>query len=221
MENKRIGIPVEYNVQHNSAIGSADCKSLIMEISPIDSAAGSTASQRMGDRIKPKSLTVKGLVSLQTTSPTQKDIYVRVIIAAQKSIKVGADVNASKVDAAHLLRPAYVGAGLDQSPFAGYTMDLSYSINKDLFKVYMDKVIKLHACAEGGVESLGRYSARWSYTFKDLPANFTFDEGTGDWPNNFAPFHAIGYAYSDGTVPDTVTTRLINNVYSVLEFEDA
>lgn len=222
IENKRIGNTIEYSVQHNSPIGSADCKAIVPAIPPIGAGGGVTSnSQRIGDRVKPKALVVKGVVSLQLATPVQRDVYVRVIIAAQKSIKVGAQVNAGNVDTDHLLRPSYPGAGLDQAPFSGYTMDLEYQVNKDLFHVYMDKIIKLHACAEGGVESLGRYSARWSYKFKKLPSTFTFDEGTGDWPNNFAPFHAIGYAYSDGTAPDTVATPLVNNTYSYLEFEDA
>lgn len=224
-ENKIIGDAVEYNVQHNSPIGAADCRPLVPEIQPIDAAAGSTATQRMGDKVKPKSLTVSGLVSLQVTSQTQKDIYVRLIIAAQKDVKVGSQINAGNIDAAHLLKAAYPGgaAGDDQVPFDGYTMDLSYPVNTDKFRVYMDKVVKLHQCAEGGVESIGKYSYRWRYKFteKNLPASLTFDEGNGDWPNNFAPFFALGYAYSDGTVPDTITTRCISNVYSRLEFEDS
>lgn len=222
LENKRIGNTLEYNVLHNSLIGAGDCRAIVPAIPAIGAAGGVTSnSQRIGDRVKPKSLVVKGIASLQLASPVQRDIYVRVVIAAQKSIKVGGQVNAGNVDTDHLLRPSYPGAGLDQAPFTGNTLDLAYAINKDLFTVYMDKVIKLHMCAEGGVESLGRYSARWSYKFKKLPGSLTFDEGTGDWPNNFAPFYAIGYAYSDGTAPDTVMTRLVSNAYSYLEFEDA
>ena len=39
-ENKYIGSQLELNVTHNSAIGSADCEPVIMEVSPIDSATG-------------------------------------------------------------------------------------------------------------------------------------------------------------------------------------
>lgn len=222
MENKLVGNQIEMNVNHNSPIGGADCRSVIPPIVAIDSASGNTSTQRMGDRIKPKSLTVKGVVSL---SPDQlfatSDLYVRVIIASQKDIKLGSQVNGGSVDANRLLRPGFGGVGNDQVAFAGNTIEVGYPINKDKFRVYYDKVFKLGGRAGAGVEAIPRYSARISYKFKQLPSSLTFDEGNGDWANNFAPFLAIGYAYSDGTAPDTVGTRIISNVYSKLEFEDA
>lgn len=219
-ENKLIGNLVELDVNHNSAIGPADCEPVIMEVSPIDAAAGSTARQRIGDKIKPKSLKVKGILSFDSAYLAgSSDIYARVMILSQKDVKTGAQVLGGSVDTSALLRPGF-GASADQVPFTGITSDLNYDVNRDKFRVYMDKVIKLVPRAEGGVESVGKYSARWSYTFKDLPATLTYDENNGDWCNNFAPFLCIGYAYSDGSPADTVTTRLVSNVYSQLQFED-
>lgn len=222
IENKVIGNAVEYNTVHNSSITAADCRPLIPEIPPIDSAAGSTAQQRIGDKIKPKRLKVSGVTSFSGVGLGQKDIYVRVLILAQKDIKTGGSVLANNVDVAHLLRPA-IDPLNPQAAFGGYTMDLTYAVNTDKFRVYMDKVFKLHQCAESGVESIGKYSTRWSYTFKEgsLPASLTFDSGNGDWANNFAPFTCLGYAFSDGTAPDTVSTRVISNIYTHFEFEDA
>lgn len=219
-ENKLIGNIVELDVNHNSAISSADCEPVIMEIQPIDSTAGSTARQRIGDKVKPKSLKVKGVLSFDSAYLAgTSDIYARVMILSQKDVKTGAQVLGGAVDTSALLRPGFGGTA-DQIAFTGLTGDLNYDVNRDKFRVYMDKVIKLVPRASGGVESVGKYSARWSYTFKDLPASLTFDESNGDWCNNFAPFLAIGYAYSDGTPPETVATRLISNVYSQLQFED-
>lgn len=222
LENKVIGLAVEYNTLHNSSIAAADCRPLVAEISPIDSAAGNTVTQRIGDRIKPKSLKVKGIVSIHLDGQqTQKDIYVRLVIASQKDVKVGSQILGGNIDTARLLSTGYAGVGNDQVNFQGYAMDTTYPINKDKFRVYMDKIVKLSACAPTGVEGLTKYSSRWSYTFKQLPSFLTYDEGNGDWANNFAPFFALGYAYSDGTVPDTVTTQVRSNVYSRFEFEDA
>jgi len=221
-ENKVVGHQVENSVSHNSPIGPADCAFIVPEIDPIDASAGSTAQQRMGDRIKPKSLKVKGVLSWAPDDcNTLQNIYARVMILSQKDIKVGTTIAAGGVDTSHLLRPALPGA--DQTAFKGDTADLNYSVNSDKFKVFMDKTIKL-TCSNvglGGREAMPLYSARWSYTFKSLPSNFSFDAGNGDWVNNFAPFLAIGYAYSDGTAPDTITTKLVSNVYSKLEFEDS
>jgi len=222
MENKFIGWTVEPAVLHNSAISSADCYPLVQQIEPINSATANTAQQRMGDRISPKSLTVRGVVSLTNSINTPQNFYVRIVIAAQKSIKVGSQINAGTVDTSHLLRPGLAGVGTDTAPFTGNTIDLAFPVNRDLFKVYYDKIHKVtgeYVSPTSG--QMPYYSFRWSYTFKDLPKALTFDEGNGNWCNNFAPFVALGYAYSDGTPPDVVSTRIVANTHSMLSFEDA
>lgn len=220
-ENKLIGNLVEDEVLHNSAIGSADCEPIVPEIAPLDAAGGSTARQRVGDRITPKYLRVDGVVSLNPSSPPtgRSDIYARVIIAAQKDVKTGAAILGGGISANTLLRPGY-GATANEVQFGGNTADLLYDINKDKFKVYMDKIVKLSQVSEGATEQNGNYSFRYSYTFKDMPTALTFDEENGNWPNNFAPFIAVGYAYSDGTGPDAVATKLVHTCYSQLQFED-
>lgn len=221
-ENKVIGFDMERNVFHNSAITAADCLPIIPEIPAIDTATGNTAQQRMGDKIKPKSLTVKGVVALVPDVGTIQNILVRVVILSQKTIKLGSQVLAGNVNTNQLLRPAIAGAGTDQTPFNGNTMDINYVINKDLFKVYMDKTFMLCASIPSATAAqMPNASARWSYTFKQLPNSFSFDEAHEDWVNNFAPFYAIGYAFADGTAPDTISTRVKTNTYSKLEFEDA
>lgn len=221
-ENKLVGAQVEANVLHNSAISSADCEPVIMEVSPLDAATGSTAQQRIGDKITPKSLKVKGVLSLNfgiTPPVSRADIYARVIIATQKDVKTGAQVLGGSVDASALLRPGF-GSTADQVPFNGHPQELMYDVNRDKFRVYFDKIIKFTQVAETSVEAIPRFSARWSYNFKKLPASLTYDENNGDWCNNFAPFVCIGYAYSDGSAADVVGTKLISNIYSQLQFED-
>lgn len=220
LENKRVGYQAETAVAHNSAISGADCEPLIPEIVPInDNSTQSTTTMRIGDKIRPKSLLVRGIVSLKASNAnsTAQDIYVRVILAAQKSIKVGSQVLAGSVDANRLLKPGFDTA--DQVQFTGQTEELNYPVNTDAFRVYYDKIFKLHGPTD--TSAFPVYSRRWSYRFKNLPAQLTFDDGNGDWPNNFAPFVAVGYAYPDGTSPDTVTTKIISTTTSFLEFEDA
>lgn len=215
-EDKMIGWQLEDNVTHNSPIGAADCVPVVQQIAP-----GVSAQQRSGDRVKPKSLTVRGIVSFTPdTCTTTQNVYVRLLILAQKNIKVGNDVAAGSVDSAHLLRPGYVGG--DQVSFDGTTKALNAPINTDLFRVYMDKTVKLTASlvAAGGREAMPQYSARYSYTFKELPANLTWDDGNGNWANNFAPFFCMGYAFPDGTADPVITQRLINNCSAFLKYED-
>lgn len=218
-EDKVTGSPVEADVLHNSAIGSADCEPVIMQI-----AQGVDSSMRVGDRVTPKSLHVKGVLALNPAveSSVTQTIYARVVILAQKDIKSGAEILSGGVDAGALLRAGYGSSG-NEIQFTGVTQQLNMPINTELFRVYMDRTFKLITQSTGGNPQANPHdSVRWSYTFtkKHLPSSFHFDEGNGNWPNNFAPFVAIGYAYADGTAPDTITTELISNVYTQLKFED-
>lgn len=216
-ENKMIGWVIENQVFHNAPIGAADCVPIVQQISP-----GTSAQQRVGDRIKPKRLVVRGTVSFRPdTCNTNQNFYVRLLVLAQKNLKVGSQVAAGGVDTGHLLRPGYVGS--DQKPFSGVTLDLDAPINTDLFRVYMDKTIKL-TCSlvtGGGTEPMPLYSARFYYRFKQLPASLTYDDGNGNWANNFSPFFALGYAYSDGSTDLPLFTRFVTNTNAFLEYEDA
>jgi len=214
-EDKVTGSPIEADVNHNSAIGSADCEPVIMQI-----AQGVDSSMRVGDRITPKSLTVKGVLALNPDFDGSNTLYARVVILAQKDIKAGAEILGGGVDAGALLRAGYGSTG-NEVQFTGATQELNMPINTELFRVYMDRTFKFTQ-QTGVTEANPSQAVRWSYTFtkKNLPSSFHFDEGNGNWPNNFAPFVAIGYAYSDGTAPDVIDTKLVSNIYSQLKFED-
>jgi len=213
-ENKLIGNRMEVAVGHNSAIGTADCLSVLPQI-----AQGTDSNQRIGDRVTPKSLRVSGVVSLVREQPDARELYVRVIIAAQKNVKVGNDVNTS-IDAAHLLRTGVVGG--DEIQYTGATQNITDPINRDLFRVYHDKTYVLAPASDQTLTGpLPKSSFPWSYTFSQLPSALTFDAGNGNWANNFAPFYAIGYAYADGTAPDVGTLRIVTTATSYLQYEDA
>jgi len=224
VQDKRVGFQVENRVFHNSPISGGDCKPLIGQIVPINSAIGNVDQQRIGDKMALKYMRVRGIVALKPDAQVStQTLLVRVLLLSQKDIKVGSTVNAGNVDAAHLLSPDYNTApGADQISFAGNTENIYTPINTDKFRVYYDRVFKLCPATNATVQNeLNHF--RWSYTFKKdrLPANLTFDAGNGDWPNNFAPFLALGYAYADGTAPDLVSTKVVSHCDSQLVFEDA
>lgn len=224
ISDKRVGFTLENAVAHNSPIGAADCIPLVGQIGPIDSAVGNNDQQRLGDKIRPKSLKVRGIIALNPVTQTStQNLLVRVMLLQEKDIKVGARVAAGAVDTGNLLSPDYnTGLGADQVPYTGSTASTFRPVNTDKFRVYYDKVFKLCPSTNATVEN-SRNCVQWSYTFKKekLPATFTFDNGNGDWVNNFAPFLAIGYAYADGTAPDLVVTKIVSTTDSYLTFEDA
>jgi len=219
IENKRVGWWIEENVLHNSPIGSADPVSVLGQIIPSNSGQ---SFRRIGDKITPKFLRVTGTVSLYSDSANvdTKPIYVRIVVATQKTIKSGFQVNSGSVATGYLLDPAV--DGVPNGAFNGNTVDLHFPVNKDLFRVYMDEIVKLTP-TKGGIEQQGGYCAQWSYTFSSMPKTLSFDgvPSTINYPNNFAPFVCLGYAYPDGTSPDILTTKVVSNTYSELVFEDA
>lgn len=217
-ENKSVGFIVEDSVLHNSPISAADCEPLIGEIPQ-----GVDQFNRIGDRIKPKSLVVRGTLALNGSSITggytKVPLRVRVMILSQKDIKVGAQVQSGAVDTNHLLEPNIAVA--NEVDYSGTTINALFPVNKDLFRVYYDKTFTLCGSEPEGVEAINRFCASWSYRFKSLPSSFGFDNGNGDWVNNFAPFLAIGYSYPDGSSADTLSRRLVSTAYARLEYEDA
>lgn len=211
--NKHIGWQVEALTDHNSLITNPDCYPLVQQI-----AKGDAIYERNNDRIKTKSLTVKGQISLNPDyNPDTKAMYVRVVIAQQKTVRsVGQYGN---LDTAHLLKPTFAGAS--EQAFGGGEPQIAYPINRDLFRVYMDKVFLITPTGAASGNPRTGAQKKWSYRFKQLPSSLTYDEGNGDYANNFAPFVALGYAYTDGSAADTLVTRIQHSVYSQLSFEDA
>jgi len=211
-ENKEVGWQIQSDTMHNSGITNADLVPIVPQIAP-----GTDGSTRIGDKVKPLRLTVKGIVSV-AENPDTTPFYVRVMMLSQKDVKVGAKVG-TDTDPAHLLRTAIPGAS--EIAFQGNREELNYYVNDNKFKVYYDKqfLITPASAASGNPQKGSQF--KFSKTFKSLPAHFSFDEGNGNWVNNFAPFFAIGYAYANGNAPDTVTTRISCDAYARLTYEDA
>lgn len=213
-ENKHVGWVVE-NALHNSAISSADCYSVINAIPQ-----GTTENTRIGSSIKPLSLTVSGVVSINPGyNPDTRVMYARVIIATQKSIK-RAGATAGNVDAAHLLLSGDATTGPEED-FDGTRRTLQYPVNKDNFRVYYDKIFPLYPTSAASGFPLNASQFKFKKVINKLPAHLTFDEGGGDYTNNFAPFICVGYCYADGGVGDVANQRLSTQIQSELTFEDA
>lgn len=212
-ENKEIGNTIETLVAHNSGITNPDLRAIVPQIG-----SGTESWNRLGDRVKPKSLVVRGTISTNYEASSNKVLLVRVIIAAQKDVKSGSGVGVA-TDPQRLLRTGLT-AGNNQVPFLGNRNELLYPVNDLKFRVYMDKVFALAPDSTGTGEQPSSYR-RFVYRFKQLPASLTFDEGNGDWANNFAPFICTGYAYADGTSPDIINTSVLTDYHSILSYEDA
>jgi len=208
---------VENNIVHNSAISSGDFTDILPRI-----VQGADDYNRVGDTIRPTKLVIRGLVSMDRTYATDnKVVLVRIVVLSSKATKnLTATTSLFGTYSGELLHPNLDG-GPQVKSFAGDQNDLHYPINTDLFIVHYDKVhrIAMVAADGGSLEENPAGYFRWSKTIK-LPAKLTYDVGANT-PNNFCPFYGIGYAYADGTSPDTVTTRIVSNTDCTLYFKDS
>lgn len=217
------------DVSFNSTIASAaECYTVMPQIS-----IGTGDFQRIGDKVRGKYLYIKGQVQyseayLNTlTQQYMPPVTCRVLILSQKNIKVGGDVS-SRVDTAHLLKDN-VGTGTARA-YVGTQWDNEAPINKDLFKVHMDKKIKMNFIrydyfAGGGnaVQSqvVGNDRTKTFYCRIKLPATLTFDDGNSNWANNFAPFLCFGSVCDDGSTPYTAGTPFNVRWLSTAYYEDS
>lgn len=212
-ENKERGFILEQDVVHNAPITDADVVPIVGSIPE-----GTGSNERLGDRIKPKSLMVRGIISTNPEyNPNNKPLLVSIYILGCKDKKTNALVQAG-AGMADLLKPNI--GGTEQVPFDGSTQRSCYPVNDGKFRVYHQE----HRLLAPGSVAAGTREfecLRWQYYFKDLPASLTYDEGAGDDANNFAPFLVIGYSYADGTVGETLNTRIISNCFAQLKYEDA
>lgn len=223
-ENKFVS--TSFNQLFNSTIASAsECYPLMPQIPE-----GTGDYQRVGDKVRGRGLYIKGFV--QIGKDVAGNIYnippstLRCMILSQKNIKVSSAVQ-TQADVAHLLKDNY-GTGTARD-YAGGQLDNLAPINKDLFHVYMDKKIRFQwqniQTGTGGAPTVewqsGNNITRYFSCKIKVPATLTFDDGNGDYVNNFAPFFCMGSVCDDGDTPFTLTTPWKVVVQSVLYYEDS
>lgn len=219
IEVKHVGTNT-VNADFNSTISAAaECYPLMPTVSE-----GTDGHNRIGDKVKPKYLLVKG--KLHYSSSVQGTYLppstVRIMILTQKNVKTRAQVGT--VDTDHLLKDN-IGTDVGRA-YTGSSFDNLAPINKDLFHVYMDRKVKMRAQIEkqlGDNNTVLGYATQRTYTFTKkikCPASLTFDDGNGDTPNNFCPFICLGGVNDDSSTPWTLTTPYHLTVQSELYFVD-
>lgn len=216
-ETKSVMKVLESNIPHNSAITGADLIPVLPALNQ-----GTDDYERIGDQIRPTGLVVKGLIaSNRTYVNTNQVLLVRVVIISPKaSSSAGVTVPLLNSYAAELLQPN-LSTGTQVAPFNGNQVELQYPINRDSFHVHFDKTFRIAPSkADAAMEENPAEYRTFTKSIK-LPAKLTYDTGV-NFPNNFCPIYGLGYAYADGTGPDTLaTTKIISNVTARLTFKDS
>lgn len=219
-ETKFISTKVQVNVLHNSGIAFADVSRVLPRVPQ-----GEQEWERLGDSIKPSSLIVRGLVSMNRTAAVDNRVLlVRVCLLSAKNLKCFTDFTSGNLPINRLLR-VNDETGTETIAYTGDPNDVNYKINKELFTVHMDKTYRIASIQSpaptipGSLEQNPDSYFRFQKTI-ECPATLKYDDSKGTDPTNFAPFFVIGYSFADGTGPDTVGTRIIANVTSTLSYKD-
>jgi len=216
IEDKQIIFPMEVSVYHNSTITPGDLDAMLPIVSP-----GVGDFQRVGVRISPKSLVVRGTIYLaERDMDVNHPIEVRLLGFTQNDIRNCGSV--ASINTGNLLR-GYSGATTD---YDGTIQHQILPMNNKLFKKIFDKKIKLSEQISspsllGTDNPADVRTSAYHYSFKvKCPKVLKYD-GTDNYPNNFAPFMAVGYCYLDGTLPDSVSANVYNDSHCHLIYEDA
>lgn len=213
IEDKEITFRCQPATPHNSAIGVNDYASVLGQIPN-----GVLDFQRIGDKIMPKYLRVTGKVGIDVSSMTlNAPIEVRVIAFTQQGLTDYSNTG-SLADPSDLLR----GPGGTLVPYDGTIGNHLLPINKVGFRKYFDKKFKLNIIdAQTTGQGVATTSSSASFSFKiKCPKYLKFDAGV-NWPNNFAPYLAVGFCYLDQATPAVVVTPVVCDAVASLVFEDA
>lgn len=219
-------VSLRQDLSFNSSISSAsECYALMPPISQ-----GSDDYQRIGDRVSGRTLYIKGHINYNSNfldTPGVNNYVppstVRILILSQKNIKSNLQLTTPGVDVAHLLKDN-VATGTGRSYTGGMTDNLA-PINKDLFKVHLDKKVKMNCVYQNSDGTgtggwVGQKTAYFTCRIK-LPAKLFYDDTNGDVPNNFAPFFCLGGVNDDGSSPYAVQQPYRVTFLSTAYYDDA
>lgn len=227
VEVKHVGQNVVNDAFNSTISASTECYPIVPAVSE-----GTDGHQRIGDRIRPKYLIVKGKLQYDSTvdgaggSPGTylPPSVVRVMILTQKNIKVSSDVS-NRADITHLLKDN-INTDIARA-YTGSAFDNLAPINKDLFTVHMDRKFKMKALLHtdlGNNNTITLDGTQPTITFVKkirCPKTLFFDDGNGNYPNNFAPFICMGSVVDNNQGAWTATTPYRLVVQGELYFTDA
>ncbi len=210
----------------NSGIsGAGDCLQVIPSI-----ASGTLDNQRVGDQIRPQSLSIRGIINMVPQDPTQslgvRRIGVRVMVVSVKAYPTYAVAAANTAT----WMPGLLKKGGTTTSFAGALDDLYAPINTDLITCHYNKVFFLNqAMYYAGTTNVsttyesGGMTKFFKKTFRFKNKVWKYDSAIsgGLSPTNAGHCLLLGYVFLDGTGADVVTTRVSSQTDMILNYEDA
>lgn len=192
---------------------------------------GAQDYQRIGSKIKGTYLIIKGMVQLDgdflKSNTYMPPSTVRIMVLSQKNLKLATDVS-TKAQVGQLLKENNVGSPSARS-YSGGLFDNLAHINKELFRVHMDKKIRFNwidaqsytGAAPDVTWQTGNDKTKYFICKIKIGKTLSYDDGNGNFPNNFSPFICMGGVNDDGTSPFTVGTPYRLTYQQTLYFTDA
>lgn len=182
---------------------------------------GTGQQQRIGCKIRPTSLLVRGhILALPTTAAggtnpyTNIPFYVRIVVWRQRQSMTTAT------------NPAILDDGITSggNDFEGSLDDLMVPFNKDRFNIAKVITLKLQPAANSGTaaaENLSKYPMSAFFKFRvPIPKVFVYNDTALD-PSNCRWFMSAGIVNFDGTLAINTVSRANITAQSVLSYTDA
>lgn len=192
-------------------------------------AQGTDGHNRIGDKITPLSLTVKGILQMAPQDPAQGSAYskiaVRLMLITPKSYPNWASASANATTwMAQLLKKGGTTVG-----FTGDISDLYAPYNSQAITLHWQKVYffnQPYATVNSTTYPVA-FDQSHLTKFITIPLRFrkkmfqySADVDSGLTPTNAGYFLVLGYVFTDGSSPDIVSTRIKFQFDSVLRYED-
>lgn len=211
----------------NSIISTfAECYPAMPFIGPSSSPAQTWL--RAGDSISPMTLNLKVQVALAHIARTAS-LRVHLFVLTSKQYKNLAWLSTAAASAAQPFMFSNGAGGI--SGYNGLPTDAMQRYNFNDYTILAHKSHVLignvgfsnedTTAGNAPNTTVGGTVKKWNIKIK-CPKTLKYTEGSGAvYPNNFAPFFAIGYEKLDGSSPDIVNKSIVANWSTQLLFKDA
>lgn len=214
--------PIDFNSGINSA---GDALRIIPNIT-----RGSADNNRIGDQIRAQKISIRAILQMLPQGVGQGDgvrkIAARVMIVTPKGYPNWATASAN----ATTWMPMLLKKGGTTTAFTGDISDLFAPGNTDAITFHYNKVHYFNQPSVIQQTAAGLVSVDQSHLVKFLKINLRcrnrlvkYDDNTdsGLTPTNLGYFMIVGYAFVDGTAPDTLSTRVRLQYDAVFDYEDS
>lgn len=193
-------------------------------------AIGTERNDRIGAKLKLNSINIKGRIDIPADdnpllgNDDRAQIYVRMFVLSVKQNDLLNDITANWNADYNAL---FYKNNANPSAPAGTYLDMLSSVNREVFTVHYDKVIKLDRnlgyfpdpTSTSGASTQKPISKEFNFNMKVKNKILNYAGPTSTQPQNFQPFVCCLFAYGNGAVPSTSAVPFIEYM-SKLSFKE-